>query len=111
MRRGRKKHYDENKVKVEIDKEHLLEIKVDHKSDLEILKLQKIIQEKEETNHHMKVKIEDLEQTVKLERKRLKKEKQQKKKKLVKRDSSLESDETNDDEIVIPEVNRKYVKK
>ena len=51
-----------------------------HKSDLEILKLQKIIQEKEETNHHMKVKIEDLEQTVKLERKRLKKEKQQKKK-------------------------------
>ena len=48
------------KVKVEIDKQHPLAIQVDHKSDLEILKLEKIIQEKWKINCHLKVTSEDL---------------------------------------------------
>ena len=54
------KHY------VERNKEHTLAMKLDHieensqKSDLEILKLQKIIQEKEETNVHLQIKSTDV---------------------------------------------------
>ena len=50
------------------------------------------------------MKSKDLEQTVKLERKKAKKEKQQQKKKLAKLDSSLESNGNDDDETLIPEV-------
>jgi hypothetical protein len=50
------------------------------------------------------MKSKDLEQTVKLERKRAKTEKQQQNKKLANLDSSLESDWNDDDETVIPEV-------
>jgi hypothetical protein len=50
------------------------------------------------------MKSKDLEQTVKLERKKAKKEKQQQKKKLAKLDSNLESGWNDDDETAIPEV-------
>jgi hypothetical protein len=69
-----------------------------HKRDFEILKLQTNVQEKEDINDHLKIKSKDMEQTVKLERKKSKKEKQQQKRKLAKPDSSLESKRNDDDD-------------